>query len=184
MRRQCRRRYGCRRRPRPHLDAEGCAVVATGISSTVRRGGCRGAPVLRRRLNACRSGLDRSRLRVGAPFPCRCSPGLPGWATSPIRGSGLRGSSPVNTVASPADGLHSTVRRLIFGDELQFLRYLGLHTAAIYADLPVIPGAINRAGVSPRCLACDKLVEHLSRQLRHAHATGLGDHPKLVACVL
>ncbi len=29
-----------------------------------------------------------------------------------------------------ADGLHSTVRRLIFGDESQILRYLGFHTAA------------------------------------------------------
>ncbi|MEV0945926.1 FAD-dependent monooxygenase [Rhodococcus sp. NPDC049939] len=29
-----------------------------------------------------------------------------------------------------ADGLHSTVRRLIFGDEPDFLRYLGFHTAA------------------------------------------------------
>jgi len=64
------------------------------------------------------------------------------------------------------------------------LALLGFAHRSVYAGLPVIPGASNRAGVSPRCLACDKLVEHLSRQLRHAHATGLGDHPKLVACVL
>ncbi|RVW04500.1 FAD-dependent monooxygenase [Rhodococcus spongiicola] len=29
-----------------------------------------------------------------------------------------------------ADGLHSTVRRLTFGDESEYLRYLGFHTAA------------------------------------------------------
>ncbi|WP_409491217.1 FAD-dependent oxidoreductase [Amycolatopsis sp. cmx-11-12] len=29
-----------------------------------------------------------------------------------------------------ADGIHSTVRRLVFGDESGFLRYLGFHTAA------------------------------------------------------
>ncbi|KZB86951.1 FAD-dependent oxidoreductase [Amycolatopsis regifaucium] len=29
-----------------------------------------------------------------------------------------------------ADGIHSTVRRLVFGDEDRFLRYLGFHTAA------------------------------------------------------
>ncbi|GAB3738161.1 FAD-dependent monooxygenase [Amycolatopsis oliviviridis] len=29
-----------------------------------------------------------------------------------------------------ADGIHSTVRRLVFGDEERFLRYLGFHTAA------------------------------------------------------
>ncbi|RKT55019.1 FAD-dependent monooxygenase [Saccharothrix australiensis] len=29
-----------------------------------------------------------------------------------------------------ADGIHSTVRRLVFGDEAEFLRYLGFHTAA------------------------------------------------------
>ncbi len=29
-----------------------------------------------------------------------------------------------------ADGIHSTVRRMVFGDEQRFFRYLGLHTAA------------------------------------------------------
>jgi 2-polyprenyl-6-methoxyphenol hydroxylase-like FAD-dependent oxidoreductase len=29
-----------------------------------------------------------------------------------------------------ADGIHSTVRRLVFGEERRFLRYLGFHTAA------------------------------------------------------
>ena len=45
--------------------------------------------------------------------------------------------------------LHSTVRRLIFGDDL-VLALLGFSHRSLYADLPVIPGAINRAGVSPR----------------------------------
>lgn len=32
--------------------------------------------------------------------------------------------------------------------------------------------------------AFDELVEHISRQLGHAHATGVGDLPELVACAL
>ncbi|WP_396931066.1 FAD-dependent monooxygenase [Mycolicibacterium sp.] len=35
-----------------------------------------------------------------------------------------------------ADGIHSTVRRLAFGDEAKFLRYLGFHTAAFVFDDP------------------------------------------------
>ncbi|MGH3776045.1 MAG: FAD-dependent monooxygenase [Pseudonocardiaceae bacterium] len=37
-----------------------------------------------------------------------------------------------------ADGIHSTVRRMVFGDEEQFLRYLGYHTAAFIFDDPEI----------------------------------------------
>ncbi|MGH3917978.1 MAG: FAD-dependent monooxygenase [Pseudonocardiaceae bacterium] len=37
-----------------------------------------------------------------------------------------------------ADGIHSTVRRMVFGDEEQFLRYLGYHTAAYIFDDPEI----------------------------------------------
>jgi 2-polyprenyl-6-methoxyphenol hydroxylase-like FAD-dependent oxidoreductase len=33
-----------------------------------------------------------------------------------------------------ADGVHSTVRRVVFGDESEFLRYLGFHTAAFIFD--------------------------------------------------
>ncbi len=35
-----------------------------------------------------------------------------------------------------ADGVHSTVRELVFGDESKFLRYLGFHTAAFLFDAP------------------------------------------------
>ncbi|GAA1033888.1 MULTISPECIES: FAD-dependent monooxygenase [Amycolatopsis] len=37
-----------------------------------------------------------------------------------------------------ADGIHSTVRRLVFGEESQFLRYLGFHTAAFLFKSPEI----------------------------------------------
>ncbi|MGQ0717977.1 MAG: FAD-dependent monooxygenase [Pseudonocardiales bacterium] len=37
-----------------------------------------------------------------------------------------------------ADGIHSTVRRMVFGEEAQFLRYLGYHTAAFIVDDPEI----------------------------------------------
>ena len=41
-----------------------------------------------------------------------------------------------------ADGLHSTVRQLVFGDESQFLRYLGFHTAAFTFRDPEIHDAV------------------------------------------
>ncbi|HEY3692898.1 MAG TPA: FAD-dependent oxidoreductase [Pseudonocardiaceae bacterium] len=37
-----------------------------------------------------------------------------------------------------ADGIHSTVRRLVFGEEPNFLRYLGFHTAAFTFDDPLV----------------------------------------------
>ncbi|WP_433274105.1 FAD-dependent monooxygenase [Actinosynnema sp. CS-041913] len=37
-----------------------------------------------------------------------------------------------------ADGIHSTVRRLVFGDEARFFRYLGFHTAAFTFTDPEI----------------------------------------------
>ena len=37
-----------------------------------------------------------------------------------------------------ADGVHSTVRRLVFGPEPEFLRYLGYHTAAFVFDDPEV----------------------------------------------
>jgi 2-polyprenyl-6-methoxyphenol hydroxylase-like FAD-dependent oxidoreductase len=40
-----------------------------------------------------------------------------------------------------ADGIHSTVRRLVFGEEHRFLRYLGFHTAAFQFDDPVVEAA-------------------------------------------
>ncbi|MFE3176167.1 FAD-dependent monooxygenase [Amycolatopsis sp. NPDC059090] len=40
-----------------------------------------------------------------------------------------------------ADGIHSTVRRLVFGEESQFLRYLGFHTAAFLFKSPKIQAA-------------------------------------------
>ena len=42
-----------------------------------------------------------------------------------------------------ADGIHSTVRRLVFGPEREFLRYLGFHTAAFQFDAPAIHAAIG-----------------------------------------
>jgi 2-polyprenyl-6-methoxyphenol hydroxylase-like FAD-dependent oxidoreductase len=40
-----------------------------------------------------------------------------------------------------ADGIHSTVRRLAFGEEQRFLRYLGFHTAAYQFHDPVVEQA-------------------------------------------
>ncbi|PRW63524.1 FAD-dependent monooxygenase [Actinopolyspora mortivallis] len=37
-----------------------------------------------------------------------------------------------------ADGIHSTVRRLVFGAESRFLRHLGLHTTAFLLDSPEV----------------------------------------------
>ncbi|PXY20711.1 FAD-dependent monooxygenase [Prauserella muralis] len=42
-----------------------------------------------------------------------------------------------------ADGIHSTVRDLLFGPEERFLRHLGLHTAAFTLDAPHIHAALS-----------------------------------------
>ncbi|WP_433540176.1 FAD-dependent monooxygenase [Streptosporangium sandarakinum] len=42
-----------------------------------------------------------------------------------------------------ADGIHSAVRRLVFGEEERFLRYLGFHTAAYVFDDPEVYKAVN-----------------------------------------
>lgn len=42
-----------------------------------------------------------------------------------------------------ADGIHSTVRRLVFGPESRFFRYLGFHTAAFSFDAPEIHAAVQ-----------------------------------------
>ncbi|MET8868076.1 FAD-dependent monooxygenase [Nonomuraea sp. NPDC004580] len=44
-----------------------------------------------------------------------------------------------------ADGIHSTVRRLVFGPEQRYLRYLGLHTAAFTFDAPDVHAATEHA---------------------------------------
>lgn len=41
-----------------------------------------------------------------------------------------------------ADGIHSTVRRHVFGSESRFLRYLGFHTAAFIFDAPAVHDAV------------------------------------------
>jgi 2-polyprenyl-6-methoxyphenol hydroxylase-like FAD-dependent oxidoreductase len=42
-----------------------------------------------------------------------------------------------------ADGVHSTVRRIVFGQESEFLRHMGFHTAAFIFDAPDIRSAIG-----------------------------------------
>lgn len=42
-----------------------------------------------------------------------------------------------------ADGIHSTVRRLVFGQESRFFRYLGFHTAAFTFDSPKTHAAVQ-----------------------------------------
>jgi 2-polyprenyl-6-methoxyphenol hydroxylase-like FAD-dependent oxidoreductase len=42
-----------------------------------------------------------------------------------------------------ADGVHSTVRRLVFGPEPEFLRHMGFHTAAFICEAPEIRSAIG-----------------------------------------
>ena len=42
-----------------------------------------------------------------------------------------------------ADGIHSAVRRLVFGPEASYLRYLGFHTAAYTFDAPDIHAQVD-----------------------------------------
>lgn len=51
-----------------------------------------------------------------------------------------------------ADGIHSTVRRLVFGEEERFIRHLGFHTAAFLFDAPDI-----RAMVRDRACLTDSI---------------------------
>jgi 2-polyprenyl-6-methoxyphenol hydroxylase-like FAD-dependent oxidoreductase len=46
-----------------------------------------------------------------------------------------------------ADGIHSTVRNLMFGAQSQFLHYLGLHVAAVIIDAPHIASVLNGRAV-------------------------------------
>jgi 2-polyprenyl-6-methoxyphenol hydroxylase-like FAD-dependent oxidoreductase len=57
-----------------------------------------------------------------------------------------------------ADGIHSRVRELVFGDEREFLRYLGYHTGAfIFEDDAVyrqLDGTFKNLTVSERTIGC------------------------------
>jgi 2-polyprenyl-6-methoxyphenol hydroxylase-like FAD-dependent oxidoreductase len=52
-----------------------------------------------------------------------------------------------------ADGIHSTVRALVFGAESQYLRYLGFHSAAFVFDAP----DIRREGAGERFVLTDTI---------------------------
>ena len=48
-----------------------------------------------------------------------------------------------------ADGIHSTVRRLVFGEERRFLRYLGFHVAAyLFRDAVIEAGIRDRYAIT------------------------------------
>jgi hypothetical protein len=68
---------------------------------------------------------------------------------------------PIDEVSVGADGVHSTVRRLVFGDESKFLRYLGFHTAAFVFDAPG-----RRAATESRFV----LTDTVGRQMGFCHA--------------
>ncbi|OBJ57420.1 FAD-dependent monooxygenase [Mycobacterium sp. 1423905.2] len=71
-----------------------------------------------------------------------------------------------------ADGLHSTVRALVFGDESQYLRYLGFHTAAFICDAPEI-----RAAAADRVLLTDTVDRQLGCYvLRDGRVATFGVH--------
>jgi 2-polyprenyl-6-methoxyphenol hydroxylase-like FAD-dependent oxidoreductase len=57
---------------------------------------------------------------------------------------GLADGSAVDAdVLIGADGIHSAVRRLVFGPEASYLRYLGFHTAAYTFDAPDIHDEVD-----------------------------------------
>jgi 2-polyprenyl-6-methoxyphenol hydroxylase-like FAD-dependent oxidoreductase len=53
------------------------------------------------------------------------------------------GSSVQADLLIGADGIHSTVRRLVFGPESSYLRHLGFHTAAYTFEAPDIHAAVD-----------------------------------------
>ncbi|TQJ91239.1 FAD-dependent monooxygenase [Streptomyces sp. SLBN-31] len=82
---------------------------------------------------ALREGLS---LAVGLRFgvgPARIDPSTYGVRVTLTDGSVLDADLLVG-----ADGLHSTVRAMVFGEEQRYVRYLGYHTAAFTFDDPYV----------------------------------------------
>ncbi|MFB6726037.1 FAD-dependent oxidoreductase [Kribbella sp. NPDC056345] len=73
-------------------------------------------------------GVD---LRYGVPV-------VDGAQGDGVRVTTADGSTVDGDVLIGADGIHSAVRRIVFGPERDYLRYLGFHTAAYTFDAPHI----------------------------------------------
>ncbi|OIK28419.1 FAD-dependent monooxygenase [Streptomyces malaysiense] len=72
-----------------------------------------------------------------------------------------------------ADGIHSTVRGLVFGDEARYVRHLGYHTAAFTVDDPV-----SHAEIGDRFCLTDTLGRQLGLYaLRDGRVAVFAVHP-------
>lgn len=92
-----------------------------------------------RLLSIMRPDLERAlREQITDGVELRYGHGITGIDNRPdgVRATLSDGSSVDADLLVGADGIHSTVRRLVFGPEERFLRYLGFHTAAYLLDDP------------------------------------------------
>jgi 2-polyprenyl-6-methoxyphenol hydroxylase-like FAD-dependent oxidoreductase len=121
-------------------------VDATGR----RRGGLRYARFARsvdgRLLSIMRPDLELAlRERLPDSVDLRFATSLAGVEDGPdgVRVTLADGQALSADLLVGADGIHSTVRRLVFGEERDHLRYLGFHTAAFTFDDPAIHARVR-----------------------------------------
>ncbi|HJP80260.1 MAG TPA: FAD-dependent oxidoreductase [Pseudonocardiaceae bacterium] len=99
-----------------------------------------------RALSIMRPDIERA-LREHLPdnVDLRFSSGLTGVESSPdqVRVTLSDDTTLEADLLVGADGIHSTVRRLVFGEDRQFFRYLGFHTAAFVFTDPDIQAQVR-----------------------------------------
>ncbi|HLU57509.1 MAG TPA: FAD-dependent monooxygenase [Pseudonocardia sp.] len=120
-----------------YVDGDGRPTARLTFARFVAGGGGRLVSLLRSELEA----VLRERLPAGVEL--RFGAGVTDVRPEPDRVEvGLADGSRVRAdLLVGADGIHSTVRGLVFGQEHRFLRYLGFHTAAWQFDDPVVEAA-------------------------------------------
>ena len=124
-----------------YVDAKGRTTAGLDVAAFVRATGGRFFSILRPDIEAgLRAWLPADvRLRQGAKV-IGVEPGtLPGGGAGSPAAALLEGGERIEAdLLVGADGIHSAVRRSLFGPESTHLRLLGFHVAAFIADDPAL----------------------------------------------